>query len=469
MFTKDRNFYRNFFSLLLMLALQNMIVLSVNLIDNIMIGSYSEAALSGVTAVNQIQFVFIQILLGAGDALVVMGSQYWGQKRTDPIKRLSNGALMLGFGLGVVLFVLAAIIPESLVGLFTENTSYISEGVKYLDVIKYTYLLFPISSILLTTLRTVETVKIAFATSVVSLAVNAFFNFLFINGNWGCPELGATGAAVATLIARAVELAIVLIYVLCFDKKIGIKFRDFFKVDKTLVWDYLKTSRAFIIVAALFGLSTAIQTVVLGHMDIGVEELGEAAGSVIAANSISSTMYMILKVASVGAASSAAIIIGKTIGRNELEKVKEYAKTLQIIFLCIGILTSIILFTIRTPILNLYDISDATREYANSFILVLCITCIGTSYQMPVLVGIVRGGGDSAFVLKNDLISIWGIVIPVSILAAFVFNWPPVAVVFCLNADQLFKCGAACIKVNKFNWIKKLTRSENEAVQEVTE
>ncbi len=465
MFTKDKNFYRNFFSLLSMLALQNMIVLSVNLIDNIMIGSYSEAALSGVTAVNQIQFVFQQILLGSGDALVVMGSQYWGQNRTDPIKKLSNGALLLGLGFGIILFVLAASIPGSLVGLFTDNGEYVSEGVKYIDIIKYTYLLFPISSILLTTLRTVETVKIAFVTSVISLAVNASVNYLLIDGNLGCPELGATGAAIGTLIARAVELLIVLVYVLRVDKKICIKFKDFFKLDKTLVIDYLKTSRAFVIVAALFGLSTAIQTVVLGHMDIGTD------GSVIGANSISSTLYMMLKVASIGAASSAAIIIGKAIGQNKLDKVKEYAKTLQIIFLMIGILTSIVLFTIRTPILNLYDISPTTRDYANSFILVLCVTCIGTSYQMPTLVGIVRGGGDSAFVLKNDLISIWCIVLPVSILAAFVFNWPPVAVVFCLNADQLFKCGAACIKVNKFNWIKKLTRNDSEALPntEVTE
>ena len=135
---------------------------------------------------------------------------------------------------------------------------------------------------------------------------------------------------------------------------------------------------------------------------------------------------------------------------------------MQFIFIAIGLLTSIVLYIIKTPILNLYDISEATRSYAESFILVLCVTCIGTSYQMPVLVGIVRGGGDSRFVLINDLISIWGIVLPLSFLAAFVFNWPPVAVVFCLNADQLFKCGAAAVKVNKFNWIKKLTRPENE-------
>jgi Na+-driven multidrug efflux pump len=92
--------------------------------------------------------------------------------------------------------------------------------------------------------------------------------------------------------------------------------------------------------------------------------------------------------------------------------------------------------------------------------LVLCATGFGTAYQMPALIGIVQGGGDSKFILKNDLISIWGIVIPVSFLAAFVFNWHPAAVVFCLNADQIFKCGAAAIKVNSYTWIKKLTRNE---------
>lgn len=459
MFTKDKAFYKNFFSLLAMLALQNMIVLSVNLIDNIMIGSYSEEALSGVTAVNQLQFIFQQILMGAGDALIVMGSQYWGQQRTEPIKKLANGALLLGCGFGILLFVAASIFPETLVWLFTDNKAYISEGCAYLNIIRFTYLLFPISSILLSMLRSVETVKIAFYSSIVSLIVNGCVNYTLIYGHFGMPELGVAGAAIGTLLARIIELVIVVVYVLRSDKKLLIKLRDFFTLDKALIIDYLKTSRAFITVAALFGLSTALQTVILGHMDTG-SAIGEAGGSVIAANSISSTLYMMLKVAAVGASSAASIIIGKTIGQNNIGKVKEYAKTLQLIFIAIGLLTSIVLYTIKTPILGLYDISDATRAYAESFIHILCITCIGTSYQMPVLTGIVRGGGDSRFVLVNDLISIWGIVLPVSFLAAFVFNWPPVAVVFCLNADQLFKCGAAAVKVNKFNWIKKLTRPE---------
>ena len=153
-----------------------------------------------------------------------------------------------------------------------------------------------------------------------------------------------------------------------------------------------------------------------------------------------------------------AIIIGKTIGQNDMPKLREVVKTVQVIFLIIGGLTSIVLFFLRFPILSLYDLSPETKEMANRFILVLCVTCIGTAYEMPVITGIIRGGGDSRFVFVNDLISIWGIVLPLSFLAAFVFRWDPAVVVFCLNSDQIFKCAAAAIKANRYTWMKKLTR-----------
>lgn len=454
--TRDKSFYKNFFSLMVVLALQNMIVLSVNLIDNIMIGSYSEEALSGVTAVNQIQYIFQQLLMGSGDALVVLGSQYWGQNRTQPIKRIYVGGLMLGLGVGILLFVAASIIPDSMISIFTSNELHIQYGVEYINIIKFTYLIFPISTLTLSSLKSVETVKIAFVTSVVSLFINAGINYTLIYGNFGFPRMGVTGAAIGTLVARAVELTIIFIYVFRIDKKLCYKFKDLFTFDRDSVVHYLKTCYMFVIVAVMFGLSTALQTVILGHLDVSNFE-----GDAIAANSISSTMYMMLKVAAIGAASAASITIGKSIGQNRIDKVKEYAKTLQMIFVCIGIITSITLFLIRIPILNLYtDISDSTRQLANNFILVLCVTCIGTSYQMPVMTGIIRGGGDSAFVLKNDLVSIWGIVIPVSIIAAYVLKLHPVVIVACLNADQVFKCGASFIKCNRYNWIKKLTKPE---------
>ena len=448
MLIKDKTFYKTFFRLCSILIIKNVIVLMTNLADNIMIGGYSETALSGVAAVNQIQFVFQQIIMSAGDALVAIGSQYWGQKRTNPIKQLTKGALFTGLSAGVLLFLLATFIPSQMLSLFTSSKDIIAQGTEYLHLIKYTYILFAASNLLLASLRSVESVKIAFLASSEAFVVNCIINFLLINGNLGAPRLGVTGAAIGTLTARAVELITVVIY-LCFkDCKLSFKKQDFIHTDFSLIKDYTKTAIFFMIVGAMFGASTALQTVILGHMN----------DSAIAANSVATALFQILKVASVGAASAASVMIGKAIGNGDRKLIKQYTKTLQVIFLMIGLATSLLLFVLRAPILSLYDLSEQTKQMANEFLLILCITCIGTAYEMPVLTGIVRGGGDSKFVFWNDLISIWGIVLPISFLAAFVFHWPPVAVLFCLNSDQIFKCAAAAIKVNRYRWIKKLTR-----------
>lgn len=446
--TRDKEFYKQFFALYWVLVLHNVIILGVNLADNIMIGSYSETSLAGVAAVNQIQFIFQQIILGSGNALVILSSQYWGQNRTDEIKRISLSAMITGVGAGVLLFTAAAITPDGIVGLFSPTKAIIEQGAEYLRIIKYTYVVFAMTNILLATLRSTETVKIGFYISLSTLIINCSINYLLIEGRFGFPELGVTGAAIGTLTARIVELIAVICYIAFADKKLRIRLKEYFKFDKKLFGDYFRLGRSIVIVDALFGVSTALQSVILGHMS----------DSAIAANAVSTSLYQTLKVMSVGACSATAVIIGKTIGAGAMDKIKEYTKTLQIMFLIIGAVLATLLFVIRIPILEMYNLSEETRYYANAFILVLCVAGFGMSYQMPTCCGIVRGGGDAKFVLKNDLISIWLIVLPVSYLAAFVFEWSPIIVVFCLNADQIFKCGAAFFKVNSYTWIKKLTR-----------
>ena len=448
--TKDKSFYQTFFKLFPMIVLQNVIVLSVNLADNIMIGRYSEVALSGVAAVNQIQFVFQQLTMGIGDALVVMASQYWGQGRTAQIKQLGKAALCVGLFVGVLLFVLTGLFPEPIVRLFTSSDAIVAEGVRYLQIIRWTYLLFGISSVLLALLRSVEVVRISLVVSVTTLITNISINYLLIGGNLGFPELGVAGAAIGTLIARALELCIVLGYYIFMDKRLKVRLGDLVKTDGRLILDYLKHCRLFVVVSLMFGLSTALQSVILGHMN----------DSAIAANSIANSLFQVLKVMSVGAASATAIMIGKTIGTGDMKKLREYVKTFQFIFLIIGAIIGITLFVLRLFILSFYNLSPETYAMAESFLLVLCFTGMGTAYQMPTLIGIVRGGGDAKFVFFNDLISIWGIVLPLSFLGAFVWNWSPTVVLLCLNADQIFKCGAAAIKANRYTWIKKLTRED---------
>ncbi len=447
--TRDRDFYKQFFSVWSVLVLYNIITLGVNLADNIMVGAYSEDALSGVTAVNQIQFLFQQLLMGAGDAVVVLGSQYWGQKRTEPIKRFSVGALLFGVVLSLGLFIAACVTPEGLMSLFTTSPAIKAEGVTYLRIMKYSYLIFAMTMLFLSMLRSVETVRVGFWVSVSTLVVNISLNYLLIYGNLGCPALGTTGAAIATLSARVAELIIVVVYAFRIDKKLRWRVRDLFQWDKLLIKDYFKLCRSFLLTSLIFGSSILLQTVILGHMN----------DSAIAANSVASTLFQMLKVASIGASSAASILIGKAIGSGEMGKIRSYTQTLQLMFVGIGLITSVLLFILRVPIVNLYtDLSPETRKMALDFILVLCVTGFGTAYQMPTATGIIRGGGDGKFVMVNDIISIWGIVIPLSFLAAFVFRWPPVAVVICLNSDQVFKCGAAFIKCNRYRWMKKLTR-----------
>lgn len=442
---KDKNFYKEFLSLYVLLVLQNVIILLVNLADNIMIGAYNETALSGVAAVNQIQFVYQQIVVGCADALVVLGSQYWGVKNTEQIKKYSFAALSFAFIAGVLLFAAATFVPEHMVAIFTDTEAIRREGVTYIRLIKYTYIPFALSNVLLATLRSCETVKIAFFVSLTSLVINCSINYCLIGGNLGFPEMGVRGAAIGTVVARWAELLIVLIYVFVFDKKLKIKPMEYFKADKAIFMRYASVAWSVILVAAMFGVSTALQTVILGHME----------DAAIAANSVATTLFQTLKVASIGASAATAVIIGKAVGAGDMKRVKECTKTMQVIFLIIGALISVSLFFLRRPILSLYDLSAETKELANAFLLVLCVTGFGTAYEMPALCGIVRSGQPS-FILKNDIISIWGIVLPLSFLAAFYFKASPVTVVFLLNSDQIFKCAAAAIKTNNYTWVKKM-------------
>ena len=454
LFTRDRDFYKSFFRLFPILAAQNILVLAMSLADNLMLGAYSQTALSGAAAANQLQFLFNQVIMAVGDALVVLGSQYFGRRETRPIKRVGAIAYLSALLLSLVFFLGATVAPRGILSLFTGEAAYLDAGCTYLSLIRFTYPIFAITSVSLALLRSVASVRVAMLSSVGALAVNCSVNYLLIFGKLGAPEMGLRGAAIGTLLARILEMAVVVGYLLLRDKKLRIKPRELLCFDRSLFRDYLKIARPTLIVGAMFGVSTCLQTVILGHLS----------SDTIAANSAASTIYMILKVAAIGASSASAVVIGAAIGRGSIPRVKEYARTLQMLYLILGILTSITLFCIRLPLLSLYTgLSPEALDLANDFILVLCVTSIGTTYEMPVLCGIVRGGGDASFVLKNDLVSIWGIVLPLSALGAFVFGFHPVLVLFCLNSDQLFKCAAAAIKCNSYTWIKKLAVRKDEA------
>ncbi len=446
MLTKDKGFYKNFFVLCITLMLEQAVILSVNLADNVMLGNYSETALSGVAAVNQIQFVLQQIVYGISNGVIVLGCQYFGRRQREPVKKLSIIGFYTEMIVAFALFAAVAAYPNYALKIFTDDTAVINEGVKYINIIKYTYPVFACTAIMLASLRIMQCVKIALTVSVISLCINCSVNYMLIFGHFGMPEMGVRGAAVGTLAARIAECVIVFCFIKLKFRKV--KICRYLKPDKTLAKDYYKVCMPIILSSLMWGVSNAVQTVILGHMDT----------SAMAAYSISSTLFLLLKAASVGAASAASVIIGQEIGRGGA-RIKEYSKSLQFIFICIGVVLGISLFILKNPILKLYNISDKTRYLASVFFVIQSVVITTMSYQMPVNTGIIRGGGDTKYVMILDFISIWCIVVPLSLYMAFGLRASAIAVVCCLNSDQVFKCIPAAIYVNFCNWQKKLTRN----------
>ena len=176
----------------------------------------------------------------------------------------------------------------------------------------------------------------------------------------------------------------------------------------------------------------------------------------IAANSIAAAVFEVVTVVAYASASAAAVVIAKTLGEGKKEMVRPYTRTLQVIFLLIGAVTGLLLFLLKDAIVGLYSITPETKRLALEFMTILSVTVVGTAYQMPALTGIVRGGGDTKFVMINDLIFMWGIVLPISAMAAFLWSWSPVLVFICLKADQILKCFVAVIKVNRYRWVKQI-------------
>ncbi len=448
MLIRDKKFYRAFLALCLPIVLQNIISLSVNLTDNLMLGRYAESALSGVTAVNQIQFIYQNLLMGIGDGLVILSAQYWGRRDTASIRKVAGVSMRTALIAMVLLFAAASLFPTQVVGLFTGDRAIIAEGVRYLNIVRFTYPFFCVTTILLALLRSTEVVKIAFYLSLSTLCINFCINWVLIYGHFGMPRMGAAGAAVGTLAARMVEFAVVVLYMRKRENNLRVRLRDFLHVDRVIAGDYFRVSIPVILMASLWGVNTAMQTAILGHLN----------SSAIAANSMASNLFLLVKTAAVGSAATANVLIGKAIGEGDLRRVNDEAKTMQVMFVCMGICCGIVLFALTEPVLALYSFSEESRRLARAFLHILCVVMVGMSYQMPTNAGIIRGGGDTRYTMLLDLISIWGIVIPLSFFAAFVLDAPPAAVVWCLNLDQLFKCVPAFLKVNYGSWVKQLAR-----------
>ena len=350
--------------------------------------------------------------------------------------------------LSAIMSAIVWFVPYGVMGLLTNEHSIIPAGVEYLKIMVFSYLMFSISNSLLGVMRSVETVRIGFYISLSTLLINICLNYTLIYGHFGAPELGVKGAAYATLTSRAVEFIASIIYCRFIDKKLKLRIKDVFALERSYIADFMKSGVPLLLSNVSWGVAMSVQAAILGRLG----------ASGIAASSIAQTLFQCTSVVAYATGDAARVMTGMAVGEGDMKKVKSGAKTMQLMFLIIGVLTSLVLFLVRKPIISVYNASVETAELANIFVLILCVTAIGTAYEMPCLTGIVSGGGDTNFVFFNDIVFMWCIVLPLSALSAFYFKFPPAVTFALLKADQILKCFVAIVKVNRFKWVRVLTR-----------
>ena len=452
LFTKDRSFYRSLVTLAIPVALQNLITFAVSFADNLMVSSLGDAAVSGVYIGSQIQTFLQTFSAGIEGAILILSAMYWGKKDTSGIRKIVSIGLCFSLVFGLLLTVLCFFLPRPVLSLFTNDQNVLDAGVQYLKIVCFSYLFFCLTQALIAAMRSVEVAMIGMGVSLISLLFNVTLNYGMIYGKLGFAPMGIEGAALATLISRIAEAAVMVFYVFAHDKKLGYRLKNVLKIDKELLPDFIRYGLPIMGGQVVWSINLMTNSAIMGRY-------GE---TVITAVSVANTMNTLAYVTMNGMSSAVGVITGKTIGAGRADKMREYAKTVQILFLCLGLVTGLAITLLKKPFIGLYaGISSGAADYSWQLITVLSVTMIGTCYQAAGLFGLVKSGGDVSFVFRNDAIFVFLVVIPSALLASH-FGAPVWVVYACLKCDQILKCIVAFFKINSYNWMKNLTREHQE-------
>lgn len=443
------DFYKKVFALVLPMALQNLINTGITTADVVMLGKVGETVLSGASLAGQIQFVLNLFFFGITSGATVLTAQYWGKGDCKTIEKILGIALRLAIMMAGIFMTLSLVIPEKLMHIFTSDPLVVAEGAKYLQMVAPTYLFMAVTMVYLNIARSIERVVISTLVYLVSLFINVVGNAVFIFGLFGFLAMGIEGAALSTLIARAVELAIVLFYAKYYNKVIQIRISDIFARNPVLFADFLKYSLPVVLNELIWGAGFSANSAIIGHLN----------QSVVAANSVAQVARNLATVVSFGVAAATAIILGKVIGENKQHFARIYAKRLVKLSLFFGILGGAMILLARPWIIQFFAMSDLAQDYMEFMFLVMAGFVVCQSLNTTIIVGVFRAGGDTRVGLFIDAGTMWCGSILLGFFAAFVFHAPVKIVYLILLCDELWKLPFSFGRMKQEKWLNNVTRS----------
>ena len=445
-FSQLRNpaFYRKTIHIMIPVMLQQLITVGINFLDNIMVGNFGETQIAAASLGNQFYALFQFVCMGLGSGAIVMAAQYWGAKQTNPLKTVAAIALRLTAAVSLLFTLAALIFPGEILHIFTGEDEVVQAGITYLRLVGCTFLLAGISSSATYLLRSTGHVKIPLISSIAAFFINLFFNWVFIFGKLGMPRLEIVGAAVGTVIARAFEFLFIFGYFVLKDTNIGFRLKHFALSGREILRQYMKYSLPVLISDTLLGIGLSLTSVVIGHVS----------ATMLAANSIVASANQLVTIANTGVAGAASVVIGNSIGEKETDRAFQEGTAYCILSLCLGVVFSLILLVLHNPYLTLYSINEETIQVARS--LFLCIILVSPLQMLSYVTskGILRGGGDTRFLLFGDIILLWAVSLPLGALAGLVWHLSPFWIFFLLKLEYTSKGLICTARFLTKKWIK---------------
>jgi len=453
---REPGFYRGVASLALPVMLQNLITHAMGLLDTFMVGMLGELPLAAVTLANIPCFVITFVIFGIQSGSSILISQNWGKKDMEAINRVVGTALYCAGAVTALYALICFFFPVQFISLFGNDPDVIALGAEYLHWIGFSYFADFFVLIYVAAHRSTENPKLGLWILGISVVSNTFLNWVLIFGKLGAPALGVPGAAIATLLARCIGLAVALTHAII-NRRLHLNLRHLLAPGKAITRQFIRCATPVVINETFWGLGTTLYTTVMAHMD-GSQEI-------LAAHAIAGNIDRVCTVAIIAVCSAAAVIIGREIGAGRSkDDVYELGACMSTLAFLVGLaLTVVLMAALHLFIIPyLYPIFDLSPEAARisttiltSIFLLLCLR----GYNCMTIVGVLRGGGDVRAAMIIDNIPVWCVALPLTALAGLVFKLDILWVCVAMRMESFAKVALGIHRFRSRAWIHNLTLS----------
>lgn len=443
----DGIFYRRLVKIAVPVILQSLITTGVNLVDNIMLGQLTETALSAATQANQFIGLFTFAIMGVSMGSSVLTSRYWGARDTVSLKKVITIALRFGLLLGLLFTILDVFFSRQIMRLYfkPQELAGIENGVVYLRWSAAAFFLMSISFVLTNIMRSVGLTRVPLLASVSAFSVNIGANYVLIFGKLGLPAMGVAGAALGTVIARVVETGIILLFFLR-NKTIFYRLRDLLAPCGDMVGEFLRISVPVMISDSLLGLGDNTLAIIMGQIG----------SSFVSANSIVMMVQRISTIFITGLSFSGCFLTGQVLGEGRVDAAKKQGYTYLFLGVGVGLLAAGIIQLFSGCVIEAYNITEETKTIAYQLMNAMCICVIFRSVSSILTKGVLRGGGDTRFLLVADMTTMWCVSVPLGALAGLQLHLPAFWIYPCLYSDQMMKAVWCIFRLRSGKWIKKI-------------